>query len=117
MPYLHSASTAAIGATRLAVTFPLPLERAMAEVVCFSSAVRIGEAILPPACSFKAASRASPPIAARSSSTLHRSLYSAPTSAFAAWSGEREDIAGGGRDLITIGDQIAGSSEVDCFGH
>jgi hypothetical protein len=43
--------------------------------------------------------------------------YSAPTSAFAAESGEREDIAGGGRSVITIGGQIAGSSEVDCFGH
>jgi hypothetical protein len=89
----------------------------MADVVCFSSAVRIWEAILPPACDFEAASRASPPIAARSNSPLHRSLYSAPTSAFAASSGEREDIAGGGRSVITIGGQIAGSSEVDCFGH
>ena len=74
MPQLESASTAAIWATRLEVILPRPLERAMADVVCFSSAVRIWEAILPPACGFEAASRASPPIAARSSSPLHRSL-------------------------------------------
>lgn len=93
----------------------------MADVVCFSSAVRIWEAILPPASGFEAASRASPPIAARSSSPLHRFLQSLslapPRQPFAAYSGEREDMTGGGRSVITIGGQMAGSSEVDCFGH
>lgn len=78
MPQLDSAPTAAIGATRLEVILPLPLERAMADVVCFSSTARIWEAILPAACGFEAASRASPPIAARSSSPLHRSLILPP---------------------------------------
>ena len=41
MPQLESASTAAIRATRLEVILPRPLQRAMADVVCFSSAVRI----------------------------------------------------------------------------
>lgn len=87
MPQLESASTAAIRATRPEVILPRPLERAMADVVCFSSAVRIWEAILPPACGFEAASRVSPPIAARSSSPLHRSLQyslSLTPTAFAA---------------------------------
>lgn len=74
------------------------------------------EAILPPACGFRAARRARPPIAARAS-PLHRPPR-APTSACAAEAGGRavEHITSGQWSVI-IGRQMAGSSEVDCFGH
>ena len=76
MPQLESASTAAIRATRLEVILPRPARARDGRRRMFQQRRPHLEAILPPACGFEAASRASPPIAARSSSPLHRFLQS-----------------------------------------
>jgi hypothetical protein len=116
MPQLDSASTAAIGATRLEVILPRPLECAMADVVCFSSAVRIWRQYCRPHVASKLqAEQAHPSRRAAAVPCIDLSIL--PHVSLRGIVGERDDIAGGGRSVITIGGQIAGSSEVDCFGH
>jgi hypothetical protein len=75
MPQLDSASTVAGRATRPRAILHRPSERDMADVACFSSAVCIWRQYCVPQVATRAASRASPLIAACSSSSpLHRSL-------------------------------------------
>ena len=119
MPQLESASTAAIRATRLEAILPRPARARDGRRRMFQQRrPHLGGNIA--ARMWLRSCKPSKPThrGAQQQSLASISLrYSAPTSAFAAESGEREDIAGGGRSVITIGGQIAGSSEVDCFGH
>ena len=121
LPQLESASTAAIRATRLEVILPLPLECAMADVVCFSSAVRIWRQYCRPHVASKLQAEQAHPSRRQQQQSLASispvSISCPPRQPFAAYSGEREDMTGGGRSVITIGGQMAGSSEVECFGH
>lgn len=85
MPQLESASTAAIRATRLEVILPLPPECTMADVVCFSSAVRIWRQYCRPHVASKLqAEQAHPSRRAAAVPCIDLSLSIAPTSAFAA---------------------------------
>jgi len=117
MPQLESASTAANRATRLEVILPRPLERAMADVVCFSSAVRIWRQYCRPHVASKLqAEQAHPSRRAAVVPCIDLSLLP-PRQPSRYRSGEREYMTGGGRSVIIIGGQMAGSSEVGCFGH
>jgi hypothetical protein len=84
MPQLDSASTAAIRAMRLNVILPCPLESAMADVVCFSRAIRIWRQYCRPHVASKLqAEQAHPSRRAAAVPCIDSSLLP-PTSAFAA---------------------------------
>jgi len=121
MPQLESASTAAIRATRLEVILPRPARARDGRRRMFQQRrphlggniaarmwLRSCKPSKPTHCGAQQQSIASiSPV----------SISCPPRQPFAAYSGEREDMTGGGRSVITIGGQMAGSSEVDCFGH